>query len=185
MRKGILEELNKSSVTVTDIANQSWCEYKVFLSCTQKEGQTKAMRIGEAIHMNLQKEVYKELTVEPVNYPDVFYKNAYENILTMKSVVDNGKGRELKIEGDIDGFTIRGKIDELLVENSKEGRIRNLRKGCKGRPDSESKDNRGKDKICNGRSARRGGSCSRSKRRTSSRFGRVRRSVSRENPKEG
>ena len=117
MRKGILEELNKSSVTVTDIANQSWCEYKVFLSCTQKEGQTKAMRIGEAIHMNLQKEVYKELSVEPVNYPDVFYKNAYENILTMKSVVDNGKGRELKIEGDIDGFTIRGKIDELLVEN--------------------------------------------------------------------
>ena len=117
MRKGILEELNKSSVTVTDIANQSWCEYKVFLSCTQKEGQTKAMRIGEAIHMNLQKEVYKELSVEPVNYPDVFYKNAYENILTMKSVVENGKGRELKIEGDIDGFTIRGKIDELLVEN--------------------------------------------------------------------
>ena len=117
MRKGILEELNKSSVTVTDIANQSWCEYKVYLSCTQKEEQTKAMRIGETIHANLQKEVYKELTVEPVTYPDIFYKNAYENIMTMNSIVEGGKGRELKIEGDIDGFTIRGKIDELLVEN--------------------------------------------------------------------
>jgi hypothetical protein len=117
MRKGILEELNKSSITVTDLANQSWCEYKVYLSCTQKEKQTYAMRAGEAVHMNLQKEVYKELSVEPVNYPDVIYKNAYESIMTMNSVIDNGKGRELKIEGDIDGFTIRGKIDELIAEN--------------------------------------------------------------------
>ena len=116
MRKGILEELNKSGISVTDMANQSWCEYKVYLSCIEKEKPTKAMEKGTMIHRKLQKEVYKELVVEPVTYPDVFYKNAYENIMTLKSLVENGKGRELKISGEIDGFTIRGQVDELMLQ---------------------------------------------------------------------
>ncbi len=117
MRRGMLEELNKSGLSVTDIANQSWCEYKVYLSGIEKEKTTRAMQRGTMVHKMLQKEVYKELSVEPVKYPDVFYKNAYENIMTLKSLLENGKGRELKIFGDIDGFVVRGIVDELVIED--------------------------------------------------------------------
>ena len=74
---------------------------------------------GSAIHQQMQVAVYKELIVAPLTWPDKMYKTAYENILTINTLLDKGIARELKIYGAINGFLVVGQIDELRMKDGK------------------------------------------------------------------
>ena len=79
----------------------------------------KAMDKGSAIHQQMQVAVYKELTVEPLTWPDKMYRTAYENILTVNTLLERGIARELKIYGAINGYLVVGQIDELRMKDGK------------------------------------------------------------------
>ncbi len=118
-QKNVLEKLHKKSISAKDIATQFWCEKQMELSYLHGFKTNKAMDKGSAIHQQMQVLVYKELTVEAATWPDKMYKTAYENILTMNTLVEKGIARELKIYGAINGFLVVGQIDELRMKDGK------------------------------------------------------------------
>ena len=118
-KTNVLEKLHKKSISAKDIATQFWCEKQMELSYLYGFKTNKAMDKGSAIHQQMQVQVYRELTVEAVTWPDKMYKTAYENILTMGTLMEKGVARELKIYGAINGFLVVGQIDELRMAGGK------------------------------------------------------------------
>jgi exonuclease V len=113
---GVLQKLRKSSISVTDIANQFWCERQMEYNYMYGKKYTKYMERGKQLHEMLQNEVYVPLTIEPVTYADVMYKISYENYGSLLSLVQKGVCRELSVHGSVNGYKISGKIDEMRVE---------------------------------------------------------------------
>ncbi len=119
-KSNVLAKLKKSSILATDVAGQYWCERQTELNYLYgKRYATAAMKQGSKIHKELQEELETTISVEPINYADFLYKEAYENYLTLKSLNEKGIGRELKVYGLINGFKISGKIDELRHKGGK------------------------------------------------------------------
>jgi len=54
--------------------------------------------------------------VEPLTWPDRFYRTAYENYTSLSSLGEKGFCRELKLYGSINGFKISGQLDELRID---------------------------------------------------------------------
>ncbi|MDE1860944.1 MAG: PD-(D/E)XK nuclease family protein [Candidatus Micrarchaeota archaeon] len=113
----VLERLHKKSISAKDIANQFWCEKQMELNYLHGTKYTPAMDKGQAIHAAMQVEVYKPLTVEPASFSDRMYKTAYENIMTLNTLVEKRMARELKVYGSINGYSLVGQIDELRMED--------------------------------------------------------------------
>ncbi len=118
-KQSVLEKLHKKSISAKDIATQFWCEKQMELSYIHGFKSNKAMDKGSAIHQQMQVAVYKELTVEARTWPDKMYKTAYENILTISTLLDKGIARELKIYGAVNGYLVVGQIDELRMKDGK------------------------------------------------------------------
>jgi exonuclease V len=118
-RQNALQRLNRKSISAKDIANQFWCEKQMELYYTHPTRMTYAMEQGTAIHEKMQGEVYVPLTVEPATWPDRLYKTAYENILTLNTLHKDMMGRELKVYGSLNGYSVVGQIDELRMVNGK------------------------------------------------------------------
>ncbi len=118
-KQTVLERLHKKSISAKDIASQYWCEKQMELNCIYGTKFTPAMNKGMAIHQVMQDQVYKALIVEPVSYADRMYKTAYENILTLSTLMEKGVSRELKVYGSFSGYNIVGQIDELRMVDGK------------------------------------------------------------------
>ncbi len=116
----VLGRLKKTSIRVTDIANQFWCERQMELSCIHGRKYTKEMAKGRQVHEALQEEVYVPLTIEPVTFKDYMYKTAYENVMSLDSLKRKGVCREFRVYGSVNGYRISGQIDEMRL---KDGRI--------------------------------------------------------------
>ncbi len=116
---GVLGKLGKSSILVTDIANQFWCERQMEYNYLYGKKYTKYMAQGKQLHQELQQEVYVPLTIEPVTYGDFLYKTAYENYRSMRSLKEKGLCRELRVYGSLNGYRLSGQIDELKVVNDR------------------------------------------------------------------
>jgi exonuclease V len=112
---GVLGRLGKSSILVTDIANQFWCERQMEYNYLYGKKYTKYMAQGKQLHEALQDEVYVPLTIEPVNYEDYLYKTAYENYRSLRSLKEKGICREFRVYGSINGYRLSGQIDEMKV----------------------------------------------------------------------
>jgi exonuclease V len=112
---GVLKKLGKSSILVTDIANQFWCERQMEYNYLYGKKYTKYMAQGKQLHEALQEEVYVPLTVEPVTYGDFLYKTAYENYRSLRSLKEGGMCRELRVYGSLNGYKLSGQIDELRI----------------------------------------------------------------------
>lgn len=110
---GVLSRLGKSSILVTDIANQFWCERQMEYNYLYGKKYTKYMAQGKQLHEALQDEVYVPLTIEPVSYEDYLYKTAYENYRSLRSLKETGMCRELRIYGSLNGYRLSGQIDEM------------------------------------------------------------------------
>ncbi|MDE1855145.1 MAG: PD-(D/E)XK nuclease family protein [Candidatus Micrarchaeota archaeon] len=115
----VLKRLGKSSILVTDIANQFWCERQMEYNYLYGKKYTKFMERGKQLHEELQGEVYVPLTIEPVSYADLMYKIAYENYRSLLSLRDKGICRELRVYGSINGYRLSGQIDEMKIVGGK------------------------------------------------------------------
>jgi hypothetical protein len=117
--ESVLSRLHKTSIRVTDIANQFWCERQMELNYLYGQKFTKEMAKGRKIHETLQEEVCVPITIEPVTYRDYMYKTAYENAMSLRSLKANGICREVRVYGSVNGFRISGQIDEMKVREGK------------------------------------------------------------------
>ena len=118
-KQTVLERLHKKSISAKDIASQFWCEKQMELNYIHGVKFTAAMDKGMAIHQQMQDQVYRPLVVEAQTYPDRMYKTAYENILTLSTLMERGIAREFKIYGALNGYCVVGQIDELRIDNGK------------------------------------------------------------------
>lgn len=118
-KRGVLGRLKKNSILATDVASQYWCERQMELNYLHGKKYTRAMQKGKALHEGLQAELETTIDVEPLNYADFLYKEAYENHLAMNSLVRRGVGREIKVYGSVAGYKLAGKIDELKLRDGK------------------------------------------------------------------
>ncbi len=116
---GVLKKLGKSSILVTDIANQFWCERQMECNYLYGKKYTKYMAQGKQLHEALQDEVYVPLTIEPVNFEDFMYKTAYENYRSLLSLKEKGICRELRVYGSLNGYRLSGQIDEMKIVGGK------------------------------------------------------------------
>lgn len=116
-RQSALERLHKSSISVKDISSQFWCEKQMELRYTHPKTANAKMERGTKLHQGLQVEVFVPLTLEPASYADRMYKTAYENIMSLNTLMKEGMARELMIYGSISGYRIIGQIDELRIRN--------------------------------------------------------------------
>lgn len=116
---GVLEKLGKSSILVTDIANQFWCERQMECNYLYGKKYTKEMTKGKQLHSELQNEVYIPLTIEPVTYEDFLYKTAYENYRSLSSLKEKGMCRELRVYGSLNGYRLSGQVDEMRIRGGK------------------------------------------------------------------
>ncbi len=117
--EGALARLRKSSISIKDMANQTWCEKQMELYMLYGMFSTPAMEKGKAIHYKMEVKEHVPLTVEPKTPSDRFYKTLYENYVNLGILLEKGKCREIKIYGSINGFKVVGQIDELRIEGGK------------------------------------------------------------------
>lgn len=136
--RGVLEKLKKNSILATDIASQFWCELQMELNYLHGKEYTKAMQGGAEVHKKLEKEGHIAVEIKALNYADFLYKEAYENYLSLKSLNENGIGREIKVYGSVNGFKVSGKIDELKIENGKVVIVESKTKSLNSRLDGAS-----------------------------------------------
>ncbi len=115
-KESALKKLRKSSISVTDIASQFWCEKQMELNYLFGKNNTPAMKRGKEIHEDLQAEVYVPLNIEPVTYADYLYKIGYESAMGLETFKSSGLCREVHIFGSLNGYRISGQIDELKNE---------------------------------------------------------------------
>lgn len=116
---GVLKKLGKSSILVTDIANQFWCERQMEFNYLYGKKYTKEMAKGKAVHAELQNEVYVPLAIEPVTYEDYMFKTAYENTMSLTSLRTKGMCREFRIYGSLNGYRLSGQMDEMRIVDGK------------------------------------------------------------------
>ncbi|MCL5100895.1 MAG: exonuclease V [Candidatus Marsarchaeota archaeon] len=117
MVANVLQKLRKKSISVSDFSSQAWCEKQMELSYLYPRTPTKQMQEGSAIHHQIQDKVYIPLMLQPEKYPDILYKEAYENYVNIASMSTKGICREVKVYGSVNGFRLSGKIDQLKLEN--------------------------------------------------------------------
>jgi hypothetical protein len=117
IRQSALQRLKRNSISVKDIASQAWCEKQMELYILTPMPQTAAMEKGAAFHETRKVEVFMPLSVEPITWPDKFYRTAYENYTSLSSLKEKGSCRELKLYGSMNGFKVSGQLDELRMEN--------------------------------------------------------------------
>ena len=108
-----MEKLHKSSISVTDISSQYWCELKMELNHLYGEERTAEMRKGLDVHEELESKINLPIELEPRSYSDALYKTLYTNCEALEVLKKNKKTREFKIYGSVNGFRVSGKIDEL------------------------------------------------------------------------
>jgi len=110
-----MEKLHKSSISVTDISSQYWCELKMELNHLYGEERTAEMRKGLDVHEELENKINLPIELEPRSFSDALYKTLYTNYEALQVLKKNKKTREFKIYGSVNGFRISGKIDELAM----------------------------------------------------------------------
>ncbi len=118
-KENVLRRLNKSSISVTDISGQFWCEKQVELNYIYGKEYTQAMAIGKELHSELEEEVHVSLEAEPITYADSLYKTGYEDYISLQTLKSKKVCRELHIYGSINAYKLSGKIDELRIKDGK------------------------------------------------------------------
>jgi len=115
-----MEELHKTSIRVSDIASQYWCERQMEYNYKYgKKMTTAALKEGRMLHEELEGEVNVPIILQPKNYPDFMYKSLYTSYMALDALKKNKKTREVQIYGSIMGYKVVGKIDQLDLKDGK------------------------------------------------------------------
>lgn len=114
----VLNELHKSSIRVSDIASQYWCERQMEYNYRYGAKITKEIKEGKTIHEELENEVNVPIFLQPKSYPDFLYKSLYTSYMVLNSLQTNKKTREVQIYGSLGGYKVVGKIDQIDIKNN-------------------------------------------------------------------
>lgn len=115
----ILSELHKSSIRVSDIAAQYWCERQMEYNYKYGQKITKEIKKGKVIHEELENDVNVPIILQPKNYADALYKTIYTSTEALRALKTNKKTREVQLYGSIGGYSVVGKIDQLEMRDGK------------------------------------------------------------------
>lgn len=115
---GVLNELHKSSIRVSDIAAQYWCERQMELNYIHGPKITKEIKKGKTIHEELENETNVPVILMPKSYPDFLYKSLYTSYMALTALQANKKTREVQIYGSLGGYKVVGKIDQIDIKNN-------------------------------------------------------------------
>ena len=115
----IMEELHKSSIRVSDIASQYWCERQMEYNYRYGKKITAAIKSGRELHEELEGEVNVPIILQPTGYADSLYKSLYTSYMALCALKKNKKTREVQVYGSISGYKLVGKIDELDIKDGK------------------------------------------------------------------
>jgi exonuclease V len=115
----IIEELHKSSIRVSDIASQYWCERQMEYNYRYGKKITAEIREGRVLHEELEGEVNVPIILQPKSYADALYKGLYTSYMALEALKKNRKTREVQIYGSISGYKVVGKIDQLEIKGDK------------------------------------------------------------------
>jgi exonuclease V len=108
-----MARLHKTSIRVTDIASQYWCEKQMELYALHGKELTEKLKAGKETHEELENEVNVPIVLQPKSYADYLYKNLYTTYMALNALQKNGKTREISVYGSINGYRLVGKIDQL------------------------------------------------------------------------
>lgn len=123
--ENVLGRLKKSSILVTDVAGQAWCDRQMELNYLYGKKYTRAMAAGKELHGELEEEVHVPLEVEPITYADFLYKEGYEAQSSLQVLKSRKICRELHVYGSINAYRLSGKIDEIRIKDGKSVIIEN------------------------------------------------------------
>jgi exonuclease V len=112
-----LSELHKSSISISDISSQYWCERQMEYNYRYGRRITEEIKGGRLIHEELEEETNVPVILQPKSYADAMYKNLYESCVALDSLKKNGKTREVRLYGFLSSYKLVGKVDELQFED--------------------------------------------------------------------
>ncbi|HVC58268.1 MAG TPA: PD-(D/E)XK nuclease family protein [Candidatus Acidoferrales bacterium] len=113
----VLEELHKTSIRVSDISAQYWCERQMELNYIHGPKITKEIQKGSKIHEELEGETNVPIMLQPRSYADSLYKALYTSHQAVATLKAKGVTREVQLYGSLGGYKVVGKIDQLQNEN--------------------------------------------------------------------
>ncbi|MDE1811087.1 MAG: PD-(D/E)XK nuclease family protein [Candidatus Micrarchaeota archaeon] len=109
--------MHKSSIRVSDISAQYWCERQMELNYIHGPSITKEIKKGSKIHEELEGEINVPIILQPKSYADSLYKALYTSHQAVATLKEKGVTREVQIYGSLGGYKVVGKIDQLQTEN--------------------------------------------------------------------
>lgn len=116
---GVLNDLKKSGLSVSDISSAYWCERQMELNYRFGKKITAEIKAGRAVHEKLEEDVNVPIMLEPTTWPDKMFKMIYTSYLAVSGLQKRGKGREIQMYGSINGYRLSGRIDQLEMEGGK------------------------------------------------------------------
>jgi exonuclease V len=112
-----LSELHKSSISISDISSQYWCERQMEFNYKYGRRITEEIKGGKLIHEELEEETNVPVILQPKSYADAIYKKLYESCVAIDALKKNGKTREVSLYGSLSGYKLVGKVDELKLKD--------------------------------------------------------------------
>ncbi|KAG2311079.1 hypothetical protein Bca52824_022636 [Brassica carinata] len=99
---------------VTDLTGTEWCEKQMEnVLCLGRRKVSKAMKLGQARHLELEEEVVKRVRVKVESNEDKWALKLLSSIAGVNQFLFEGRTRELLLVGFVEGQWIVGIIDEV------------------------------------------------------------------------
>mmetsp|Transcript_64752 Transcript_64752/g.173696 ORF Transcript_64752/g.173696 Transcript_64752/m.173696 type:complete len:282 (+) Transcript_64752:54-899(+) len=132
-----LELWGRSSIFVTSLCMQEWCEMQLDFSLRIDDGEveeTVEMRQGREQHLEAELEIHELQEVSASSPEDVLGLRLLNLRSSALQLCTGGLAREVPVFGDLAGLWVTGVIDELCIDQQTgEVLIRELK--TRGRPD--------------------------------------------------
>ncbi|KAJ0245899.1 Exonuclease V [Hirschfeldia incana] len=99
---------------VTDLTGTEWCEKQMEnVLCLGRRKVSKAMKLGQARHLELEEEVVRRVRVKVESNEDKWALKLLSSIAGVNQFLFEGRTRELLLVGFVEGQWIVGVIDEV------------------------------------------------------------------------
>ncbi|CAN8244377.1 unnamed protein product [Cochlearia groenlandica] len=118
----LLRFRRNQALGVTDLTSTEWCEKQMEnILCFGKRKVTKAMKLGQTRHLELEEEVVKKVRVKVESKEDKWALKLLSSIAGVNQFLFEGRTRELLLLGFVGGQWIVGIIDELIKTSTDSG----------------------------------------------------------------
>jgi hypothetical protein len=103
-------------LTVSELAQQLWCEKKVALELLYGKEETENMKIGRKRHEELFEEIMPVVVVHPETWIDELFVRFHQMWVSAHQIMKEGIAREIPVYGAVGTMMIKGIIDEVVAD---------------------------------------------------------------------